>query len=260
MRRADGSLGWTLSRAVPILDDKGKIVEWFGAASDITERRSAAEQNATLLAELQHRVRNVLALVISIVSRSGGSSASFNNNRESLMGRLASLARTQALLTRAAGAGIDLAELLRGEISIGKGNGKQVEYVGPTVTLGPKSAEVLNLMIHELTINSIKYGALSRPTGKLVVRWKINEKAGDLWLDLTWKESGVSLAASPEHKGFGTELITRRVPYELRGMASLEFEPDGILCTINFPLQHGSSILQTDVHPSMTGKERESTT
>jgi two-component system, chemotaxis family, CheB/CheR fusion protein len=258
VRRADGSLAWTLSRAVPILDDKGKIIEWFGAASDITERRSAAEQNATLLAELQHRVRNVLALVISIVSRSGGSSASVNEYRERLTGRLASLARTQALLTRAAGAGIDLAELLRGEISSGEVNGKQVEYVGPTVELGPKSAEVLNLMIHELTTNSIKYGALSSRTGKLVVKWKINEKEGDRWLHLAWKESGMTVAAWPEHKGFGTELITRRIPYELRGTASLEFEPDGILCTINFPLQRGPSILQTDVHPSMVDEERAS--
>jgi len=248
------------SRAVPILDDNGKIIEWFGAASDITERRRAADQNATLLAELQHRVRNVLALVISIVSRSGGSGATLNEYRQRLTGRLASLARTQALLTRAAGAEIDLAELLRGEISSGEVNGKQVEYVGPAVALGPRSAEVLNLMIHELTTNSVKYGAFSSLTGKLVVKWKIDEKEGDRWLHLAWKESGMTLAASPEHKGFGTELITRRVPYELRGTASLEFEPDGILCTINFPLQHGPSILQTDVHPSMADKERESRT
>lgn len=260
VRRADGSLGWTLSRAVPILDDKGNIIEWFGAASDITERRSAAEQNATLLAELQHRVRNVLALVISIVSRSGGSSLSVKDYRERLIGRLASLARTQALLTRSAGAGLDLEELLRGEVSSGEINRKQVEYQGPAVALDPKSAEVLNLLIHELTTNSIKYGALSGPAGKLDVRWRTDEKEDRRWLHLTWKESGVRAAASSEHKGFGTELITRRVPYELHGTAGIEFEPDGILCTISFPLEHGPSILQTDVHPSMVDRQRESAT
>ena len=101
---------------------------------------------------------------------------------------------------------------------------------------------------------------LSSLTGKLVVRWNIHEKEGDRWLHLAWKERGMTLTVSPEHKGFGTELIIHRVPYELRGTASLEFEPDGILCTINFPLQHGPSILQTDVHPSMTDKERGSRT
>jgi two-component system CheB/CheR fusion protein len=255
VRRADGSLGWMLSRAVPIVDDTGKIIEWFGAASDITERRSAAEQNATLLAELQHRVRNVLALVISMVGRTGGSNV--REYRDRLIGRLASLARTQVLLTRSAGTGVDLEELLRGEISRGEIDGKQVEYLGPAVKLGAKSAEVLNLLIHELTTNSIKYGAFSSPTGKLVVRWRIDEREGHPWFHLTWKESGVTVAASPEDKGFGTELITRRVPYELRGTANLEVGPDGVLCMIDFPLQHGPSILQTDAHRSMVDKEQD---
>ena len=249
VRRADGSAGWTLSRAVPITDEAGEIIEWFGAASDITERRRAAEQNATLLAELQHRVRNVLALVTSIAGRTAASSDSLEEYRDNLMGRLASLARTQALLTRAADASVDLEDLIRDELMAQAADGGQFSLAGPKVALGPKAGEVLTLAVHELTTNAVKHGALSVPTGRIVVKWSRLNKEGQPWLRLVWQEAGSSSAGYHRRDGFGTQLIRRRVPYELQGTSSLEIKPDGALCVMDFPLLNGESILQTHIHP-----------
>jgi two-component system CheB/CheR fusion protein len=235
--RADGSLGWTLSRAVPILDEQGEIIEWFGAASDITDERRAVEQNATLLAELQHRVRNVMALMISIVGRTGG--ATVEDYRDRVIGRLKSLSRTQALFTRREGTTIAIDYLIREELSAQAPDNKRVEMIGPGIELTSRTGEVLTLAIHELVTNAIKHGALSVDTGAVKVQWSRYDKEGKPWLHFSWEETGMTNAVAPNRNGFGTRLITERIPYELEGTATLEIRPSGAVCIIDFPLEAG---------------------
>jgi two-component sensor histidine kinase len=246
VRRADGTIGWTLSRAVPILGDDGAIEEWFGAASDVTSRREAEEYQQILLAELQHRVRNILTMVRSIVRRSGDGVTSTGDYIRHLDGRLSALARTQVLLTRGTAAGIELEDILRDELIAQAASEAQFLLSGPPVRLAPKTAEIIALAVHELTTNATKYGALAQSAASIEIRWRSYEKDGLVWIALGWRETGVSiLEPAPRRKGFGTELITQRIPYELKGVGRLDLKPGGLDCTMEFPLVAGDSILQT---------------
>jgi two-component sensor histidine kinase len=111
--------------------------------------------------------------------------------------------------------------------------------------LSPKAAEVLTLAIHELATNSIKYGALAKRGGQLEIAWDLERRGGQSWLAFRWDETRIGQVGPFKREGFGTELITRRVPYELRGTGSLEPQNDGIAARIEFPLEPGSSILET---------------
>lgn len=124
---------------------------------------------------------------------------------------------------------------------------EQFALVGPDVELSPKAAEVLTLAIHELATNATKYRAFSRESGRLQVRWNVEPRDGQPWLILDWTESGVPIVdAAPRHRGFGAELVSRRIPYELRGSGDFELRPGGLHSHIEFPLIAGESILQTD--------------
>jgi two-component sensor histidine kinase len=121
---------------------------------------------------------------------------------------------------------------------------------GPPVQLSPLAAEVLTLAIHELATNSVKYGALGQSEGGVTVAWECSGTGEERRLTLTWRETGLQRggAGAP---GFGTELITERVPYELKGEGSLDVRDGTLTATIAFPLEAGSSILDTDTAPSV---------
>lgn len=112
--------------------------------------------------------------------------------------------------------------------------------------LSSKAAEVLTLAVHELATNSVKYGALSGVEGGLRVTWEAAGEAGAAWLRFTWTETGIVPPEEPRRQGFGTELVTRRVPFELGGRGAIAFEGDRLVATIEFPLLPGDSVLQTD--------------
>jgi PAS domain S-box-containing protein len=225
----------------------GTMRGFLKIGQDVTERKRDDERRTILLAELQHRVRNVLAMVASVVKRAdaAGTTEEF---RERLSGRIAAMARTQALLTRGAGVGVDLEGILRDELSAQMADESRANVAGPAILLAPKAAEVLTLAIHELATNAIKYGGLQQPGGRLDVTWSVNPRDGQDWLELVWRESGYAVEPRPNRrKGFGTELITRRVPYELEGEGEVNLQADGLDCRIAFPLTPGNSTLQTDI-------------
>jgi two-component sensor histidine kinase len=188
----------------------------------------------------------VLALVQSLVKRTAAESKSADAMREKLEGRIEALARTQALLTRTVGQGVDLEHLVRQELTAQAANANRVSMSGQPVRLPSKMAEVLTLAIHELATNAVKHGALGDPGGRLSVHWRTEHKDGARWLRLAWEETGLRLdLASPLRRGFGLELITRRVPYELDGEGRVDLKADGLQCAIDVPLQDGMSILET---------------
>jgi two-component sensor histidine kinase len=160
------------------------------------------------------------------------------------------LARTQTLLTRGAGAGVDLEGMIRDELLTLGTEEDRFAVTGSPITLAPKAAEVLTLAIHELATNASKYGALSQASGHIDVRWTTEEKGGQIWMEFRWSETGIKLdAAASQRKGFGTELVTRRVPYELRGTGGMKFEADGLRCQLAFPLIPGESIFEEGITP-----------
>ncbi len=248
-RRKDGSRVFLDGQTVSLRGEDGKHHGFLKIGQDVTDRKRDADRQAILLAELQHRVRNVLAMVRSIVRRSVQGGGSVEDIGEHLEGRIDALARTQALLTRALGVGVDLEILVREELLAQAASEDHVTVAGPAVELAPKAAEVLTLAVHELATNAMKYGALSG-FGELAIDWQIERREGIRWLCFKWVESGVRIASStPPRSGFGTELITRRVPYELDGRAEAQLRPGGLHCVLEFPLVEGASILETGSPP-----------
>jgi len=244
-RRKDGSRVFIDGQTIVLRAVDGSARGYMKIGQDTTERRRAEERQSVLLAELQHRVRNVLAMVRSVAAKGDG--ATVDEFRAQLVGRISAMARTQALLTRGAGVGVNLEGMIRSEL-LGDGTeDERVSIAGPNIDLAPKAAEVLTLAIHELATNALKHGALGQAEGAIDVSWSRDARGDREWLKLVWQESGAqsSATASP-HGGFGTQLITKRVPYELRGSAVMDFRPGGMRCVLEFPLVPGQSIFQTD--------------
>ncbi|MBV8472987.1 MAG: response regulator, partial [Hyphomicrobiales bacterium] len=205
--QADGRLGWIHSRAIPILGAHGDIVEWFGAASDITDRKRAEETQQLLLSELNHRVKNMLASVHAMAQqtlRRAKDPASF---ADSFSGRLQSLSRMHSLLSSAGWQGADLSEVIRDQLLPGTVEDRRVTASGPPVRLRPQTALHTAMMLHELSTNAVKYGALSRPDGTVSIRWTVS---GDS-LCLDWRERGGPPIKAPVTRGFGSTLIEQTV-------------------------------------------------
>ncbi|NQE64805.1 sensor histidine kinase [Caulobacter sp. RHG1] len=247
--RRDGAVEdgcFTLSCS-PVRDEAGQVFGVFLILLETTERIRAGQARNLMVAELQHRVRNILAVIRSIVSRTAETSETVEDLSAHLDGRLAALARTQVLLTRSPGAGVDLEGLVRDELLAQVADDQRITIEGPEILLPPKAAEVMTLAVHELATNATKYGALSDSQGRIDIGWTIAPRDGTNWLRFEWREAGVKIAAAaPRRTGFGAVLIEQRVPYELMGAGALTFAPGGVHCEIAFPLIPMRSVLQTD--------------
>lgn len=254
---ADEGYSWFSTRARPVRDDGGAIVEWLGTSTDIQNLRQLQDRQRILLAELQHRVRNIMAMIRSIARRTSEGPVTVDDYIEHFEGRINAMARTQTLLTRAPGTGVDLQNLLRDELEAQAARPIQYSCRGPDIALSAKAAEVLTLAVHELATNAIKYGALGVPDGLVTIEWSKECRGDRDWLRFDWTELRVTIPPDAgKRQGFGTELVTRRVPYELKGSGSIEFRPTGLHAHIEFPLVPGQSILQTDPGQAVGTVER----
>ncbi len=196
-----------------------------------------------LLAELQHRVRNILTMVRAVARRTADNCEDVDDYVRHLDGRLAALARVQAILSRDPAQGVDLHDMVMDELRSQAIVPAQYQIECPEVELSPKAAEVLSLAVHELATNSVKYGVLSEASGAIRIRWAVDDRDGQAWLGLTWHEPVGSNSNRPARTGFGTELIVNRVPYELRGTGHLLIGDEELEARIDFPLANGLSKL-----------------
>jgi two-component system CheB/CheR fusion protein len=192
-----------------------------------------------LLAELQHRVRNTLALVKSITTRTAESSRSVDDMASHLAGRLDAFARVQSAVTRNPDGAVDLKGLIADELlAHAASEGEQILIDGPDISLRPKAAESMSLAIHELTTNAVKHGALSNQSASIEIKWVVNGGRGKRLLELSWEERGLSGVQTPAHQGFGMELLTRMLPYDLEAKSAVAFNPDGFHFKVSLPSRH----------------------
>jgi two-component sensor histidine kinase len=228
----------------PFRDERGEVVGMsllVVATGRAAPGRPAGgdepDDRRALLGELQHRVRNILAVVRSLIARSAETSETVEDLVAHLDGRIAALARIQAVLVRNPGVGVDLEGLVREELLAQSADERRLAITGPEVALASKAAELMTLAAHELATNATKYGALSQPDGRLEISWRIRPGERQDWLELRWAETGVRiLASAPRREGFGVALLKRRLPYELGGRAVMDFRPGGLVCEMTFPL------------------------
>ena len=239
---------WVVYNLVVLKDEIGQAIGLGTVTHDITERkhteailRDSERHQALLLAELQHRVRNILTMVRSVARRTAANCEDVDDYVRHLDGRLSALARVQTLLTREPNRGVDLHEMVLDELHSQAALAAHYRIEGPEVELAPKAAEVLSLAIHELATNSTKYGVLSEANGTIQICWTVDDRDGQRWLRWTWREPVDLKIERPARTGFGTDLIRNRVPYELRGTGELRIGGDEVQATIDFPLANDES-------------------
>ena len=244
-----GRYRWFKSRAAAVRDSDGNIIEWLGMSTDVDDLRQLQERQGVLVAELQHRTRNLIHVVRALAERTLESAASLSDFEERFSLRLAALSRVQGLLSHlSAGERVTFGGLIRSELSAlgaidGDGRGPKVTLDGESdVGLRSASLQIFALALHELATNAVKYGALSSAAanGHLTVRWRV-DRAGNPGHRLTveWKETGVDMAHAndtPKGGGYGRELIEQALRYQLGAETTYLLGREGIHCTIIVPM------------------------
>ncbi len=214
----------------PILTSGGLRV--IATVSDIAERKRAEAQRELLLAELNHRVKNTLAVVQGLAYQTFRGSEQVA--RKAFEGRLQALARAHDLLTRSRWESTSLAQLAKDTLQLDGENRSRIEASGPVIHLNPHAALTIALALHELFTNTLKYGALSNDTGSVRLAWRYVE--GESKLRIEWRESGGPPVVRPKRRGFGSLLLEQTLARDLDGRVALSFEPAGVTCVIEMPI------------------------
>ncbi len=215
-------------------DAAGQVVGLVGVSIDITERKRDEERLRLMVNELNHRVKNTLATVQSITSQTlrGGDPAV----QRTLEGRLQALAAVHDVLTRESWKEAYLREVIESALApYGVQDSARFQIAGQPIRVQPRVAVATSLALHELATNAIKYGALSTQNGRVAVTWKIVDDA-EPRLHMTWVERGGPAVVTPIVRSFGTRLIERGLAQDLGGTARLDFNEEGITCTIDAKL------------------------
>jgi PAS domain S-box-containing protein len=245
IRRSDGAYRWFLVRYQPAFGSDGQVTDWFGAATDIDNLKHLQNQQQLLVAELQHRTRNLIGVIRSVARQTVESAASLDDFAQRFNDRLEALSRVQGFLSQSPSAGLD--QLLEAELTAHgiEAKAPRVVLKGPTVDLPAGSLQTLALVLHELTTNALKHGAFASPAGRLSVSWSLQTEAEGPFLTLVWRESGVAMkedSGRPMRRGFGLHLIERALPYQLGATTSMEFTPGGMVCRMELPLAAPGSV------------------
>jgi two-component system, chemotaxis family, CheB/CheR fusion protein len=221
-----------------VRDSEGRIIAASTVARDVSEKLQAERHRTSLMAELDHRVKNTLATVHSIAAQTASNAATVAEFSEAFETRLLALSQTHNLLTEGHWRGASLRRILATELSPYNLDVDNPRFAldGEDVRLGPAQALALGMAFHELATNAAKYGAFSIEAGRLNVSWVIDHSASVEHLRLNWVEVGGPPVSAPARRGFGSRLIERGLPHETGGDVSLEFAPKGVRCTISMPL------------------------
>ncbi|GGZ01510.1 PAS domain S-box protein [Novosphingobium colocasiae] len=225
LRGADGEYRWFLSRAVPIRDDDGQIMFWFGTNTDVTEMREAEQRIELLLQEVNHRSKNMLAIIQSLARRTDGDREEFVDKLEQ---RIRGLAANQDVLVRRAWSRIPVSEMVEGQLRSLGDSRAQVTCHGPEVPLSPGAAEALAMAIHEMGTNALKYGALSVPEGRVRISWALD----DGQFRIGWIEAGGPAVAPPQRKGFGSRIMVDVPRVKLSAQVTVDYPREGFRWTL----------------------------
>jgi PAS domain S-box-containing protein len=243
-RRQDGSEFWASIFVSPVRDENGAVVQHFISFVDLTKHRQEQAQSRILIDELNHRVKNTLATVQSIVWQALRKAAPPEVIRESIESRLIALSRSHDLLTREKWEGVGLRELVNGALKpfeVVAGRTQHFVITGADIRLPAKTTLALGIALHELATNAVKYGAFANEKGSIAIEWKTERTPDGERLILRWNEKDGPPVAAPTHKGFGSQVIERGLAYELGGKVHVDYRPEGLVCTIDIPAPRGAA-------------------
>lgn len=229
-----GAQRYLLSSARPIRSSEGSVVGAVQISLDISDRKRGEEQRQLLVNELNHRVKNTLAVVQAIAAQTMRNASSLAQAGQALSSRLVSLAEAHDILTRENWSGADLSALIAAAVEP-HASLDRFDLSGEQVWLPPNIALSFALALHELTTNAIKYGSLSNATGSIAINWKLQEAGGDRVLELDWREKG-GPPVTPGKTGFGTQLLQRVFERKNAGGVKITYDRAGLHCAFRVNL------------------------
>lgn len=228
----DGGTRWLAERGMVMRDGLGSL-RLTGVNWDITERKQLEQRQHLLIGELDHRVKNLLAVIQSVVQQSGRQAPTVEALQEALRGRLRAMAVAHEILASQRWVGADLEAVVQRTLAPHvEGEPERLDVRLEALLLEPGTAQSLSLALHELATNAIKYGAWSVPGGRVELEGKVLGARG---LALTWRESHGPPVETPQRKGFGSLLLNRAFAYETGGKVELDWRPEGLVCRIVLP-------------------------
>lgn len=217
-------------------DGEGKSIRLIGAARDISNRVARDERRTVLNQELAHRLKNTLAIVVSIITQTLRTAADVETGRKTLLARIHALSKAHDILLSGQKGAATVQTIVAGAVAL-HDEGGRVKIEGTSLPLGPKAALTLSLIVHELATNAGKYGALSVPEGVVEVKWtQPGADGGGLVLDLVWIEKHGPKVIAPTRRGFGTRLVEMGLSGSSGGSVSIDYAPEGLRCRIVAPL------------------------
>jgi PAS domain S-box-containing protein len=233
--RPDGTRRWFAPYPTPLRDSAGNMTGAINMLVDITERKEAEGQQKLLIDELNHRVKNTLATVQSLVAQTARSTGDLDEFQKAVEGRILALSRAHNQLSERRWADAELSQLLQSGLEpfLAKGN---VILSGEPVQVPPQVALMISMAIHELATNAVKYGALSSTAGRIKVSWTTQANGARPGLRLCWIEQNGPPVVRPSYRGFGSRLLERGVKVELGGETLMDFAAAGVRCEIDIPL------------------------
>lgn len=237
--RKDSSEFWAALFVSPVRDEGGAIVQYFASFVDLTKHKEEQAQSKMLIDELNHRVKNTLATVQSIVWQASRANSDPKAIREAVESRLFALSRSHNLLTRENWHSAALLDVLHDALEpfgVTDGRAERLVISGENIRLSTKAALALGIAFNELATNAVKYGAFSNDKGSIRIDWTIEPMSEGRRLILFWREKDGPLVTLPSRKGFGSRVIERGLTHELEGTVQLDYRPDGLICTMNIPV------------------------
>jgi len=247
VRRPNGELRWCTGTAAASVDAAGNVVRISGVTIDVTERKEAEERQVLLAREVDHRARNALAIIQSIIRLTRAKSV--DEYVATVEGRIKALALAHTLLSDSRWHGADLGTLVAEEFAPYR-SGNKVELKGPNVSLSPATAQGIALALHELATNAAKHGALSSLKGRVGLTWQLQSDM----LTLHWVENGGPPIKTPSARSFGLKVIKASIEQQLGGKTAFDWNPKGLRCDLSIALRDVKEPRQHDsAHQSNGG-------
>lgn len=230
----DGEERAFLTRIVPMRGKDAVIDRWVGTHIDITELKGREEHMRLIADEISHRSKNLLTVVMAIAQQTAGEAADVGEYYARFAARLTALGHCHALLVRDNWQGAPLRDLVEGQLKpFGEVSGGRIEAEGPPIILAPGAVQYLGLALHELATNASKYGALARDAGRVRIDWQVDAATGAIRVG--WRERAVQGVTPPKRRGFGRVVLEQIVPRALKGIGALEYRPEGVAWSLEFP-------------------------